>query len=123
MKAYTIVRVGWEYNDEYYHRPESDGGTPQIAYKDRTKAEAKCLKLNIEHYRELASKERYRGLTDYFGYDGVPEEELKSIAHLGVKNDGDGFVIHESLTDKQMAQVISALGVVFYEIVPIDYVE
>lgn len=44
---YVIVEDGWEYNDEYYHRPECDGYTVRSAYKECEKAladqEVACL--------------------------------------------------------------------------------
>lgn len=48
--VYVIVEIGWEYNDEYYHRPECDGGTLKTFYKAEEKAlaEAEVERLNKE---------------------------------------------------------------------------
>lgn len=46
MKIYIIQKIGYEYNDEYYDRPESDGGTPIEAYKNKKKADEVCKELN-----------------------------------------------------------------------------
>jgi len=43
---YIVSKIGWEYNDEVYYRPESEGGTPVNAYSTRAKAQEQCDKLN-----------------------------------------------------------------------------
>jgi hypothetical protein len=44
--VYILSKIGWEYNDETYYRPESEGGTPVKAYSTKEKAQAECDKLN-----------------------------------------------------------------------------
>lgn len=45
-KGYCIVKIGWEYNDEYYYRPESEGGKPVKVYEAQSVAEKECLRMN-----------------------------------------------------------------------------
>ena len=44
--VYILSRIGWEYNDEVYFRPESEGGTPIAAYGTKERAQAECDKRN-----------------------------------------------------------------------------
>lgn len=52
-KGYVILEIGWEYNDEYYHT--SNNGemyeAPKELYLDKAKAEAECLKREINSFR------------------------------------------------------------------------
>lgn len=43
--AYVIQEVGYAYNDEYYYRPEGNGGIAKLVFFDRAKAEQKVLEL------------------------------------------------------------------------------
>ena len=47
-KVYILVKIGWEYNDEYYYRPESEGGRPVLAFRDFGKASAECNRRNTK---------------------------------------------------------------------------
>jgi Spy/CpxP family protein refolding chaperone len=51
--GYAVVRVNWEYNDEYYYA-QPEGGTVLTVYRDRRKAEAACREQNEEARREWA---------------------------------------------------------------------
>ena len=44
--VYIVSQIGWEYNDENYYRPESEGGKPVLAFSTREKAQAECDKRN-----------------------------------------------------------------------------
>jgi len=44
--VYIVSKIGWEYNDEIYYRPESEGGTPVKAYSTKEKAQRECDRLN-----------------------------------------------------------------------------
>lgn len=56
---YVIVLVGWEYNDEYYHRPECDGGTPKFWFKasEKALAEQETDRLNETARRQADPRE------------------------------------------------------------------
>lgn len=73
--VYIISKIGWEYNDENYYRPESEGGMPVKAYNTQEKAQAECDKLNAplleepdEDYRRDATwQEDKDGKADEYG--------------------------------------------------------
>ncbi len=44
--VFILSKIGWEYNDETYYRPESKGGVPVKAFSTQEKAQAECDKLN-----------------------------------------------------------------------------
>lgn len=56
---YVIVEAGWEYNDEYYHRPECDGGTPKFWFKasEKALAEQETDRLNETARRQADPRE------------------------------------------------------------------
>lgn len=51
MKAFLIVKVGYEYNDEYYVRPDSPDEV-QRGLTDKTKALDIIDRLNGKYLRE-----------------------------------------------------------------------
>lgn len=71
-KVYIVSKIGWEYNDEYYYRPESEGGLPVEAYKDRSKAELRCIELNTKEFDAETvtytgkGEEGYEPITQYY---------------------------------------------------------
>lgn len=80
MKIYVILEIGWEYNDEYYYRPESGGGKPIEAYFDETLANERCVKKNADAAKTHDSKwyrdENNRAIKKFFEVVPVigPEE-------------------------------------------------
>jgi hypothetical protein len=55
--AFAVVRVMWQYNDQWYE-PGSEGGGTVRAYRDRERAEAECRRLEERARREW--DDRYR---------------------------------------------------------------
>ena len=124
MEVYTIVQVGWEYNDEYYYQGENGGGNPLSVYKDRSKAEAAVLAKNIEEYKRISSS-RWNRLGAYFPdneYDFNSDDD-KELKKLGVIVNDEGIKLPESASDADMAEIIGLIGIVFYEITPLEYLE
>lgn len=73
---YVIVELGWEYNDEYYRRPESGGGTPKFWFKSSEKAlaEQELDRLN-------ASKRRVSERHDY-EVDDIKEVDFYELVFV-----------------------------------------
>lgn len=74
--VYIISKVGWEYNDENYYRPQDKGGNPVKAYRSKEKAQAECDRMNGEWLRTDGADIR----TDYdrpaaYGYEIVEVKE------------------------------------------------
>lgn len=51
-KAWVVQEIGWEYNDEYYYRGNSEGGTARKVYFDHEKAMIDCAKMNAAQYKK-----------------------------------------------------------------------
>ena len=56
--VYIVSKIGWEYNDETYYRPESEGGTPVLAFSTQAKAQAECDKRNA-HLKDNTGEDGY----------------------------------------------------------------
>lgn len=73
MKLFTVVEIGFEYNDENYYMPENQGGNPVVAYKDELRAYKKAHELNMHE----ASHQEY-GIQRFYDVKSleVPDKEV-----------------------------------------------
>ncbi len=72
---YVIVEVGWEYNDEYYRRPECGGGILKMFFAEEEKDLAKSTidQMNSKERQRLAGDPEWvRTAED----DGITIDEL-----------------------------------------------
>jgi hypothetical protein len=124
MDVYTIVRVGWEYNDEYYYTHDNEEGNPVIVYRSREGAEADCLAKNIECYKGLAES-KYSTIGAYFQeWDYSDIEECKpALEKLNVSFSAHDINLPKTAPDDDWTQIIRLLGIVFYKIEVLEYVE
>jgi hypothetical protein len=76
---YVICESGFEYNDEIYHRPESEGGTPVLASADKDKIDKACHDMNFKKFLN-----EFSGMRSYF-YE-VDEKFSEEAIELLVKN-------------------------------------
>ena len=51
MKAYLILRKGFEYDDNIYHEYEGGGGSPDIIVFSKEEAIRKVEEMNIEEFK------------------------------------------------------------------------
>lgn len=79
VTVFIVSKIGWEYNDEIYYRPESEGVTPVVAYRDKKKAQAECDRLNAplknandDYYRRDA-RDGEEELADEYGTVPITE--------------------------------------------------
>ena len=81
--GYVLSEIGWEYNDENYHRPECDGVTPRKIFLDKHKATRACAEANTTKtaentkdgdYYEMADRDG-KQITDFYE---VVEVELEA---------------------------------------------
>lgn len=72
---YVIVELGWEYNDEYYHRPECGGGTPKMFFTEEEKALAQVTvnQMNSKKRQNLAGDSSWEYTASQ---DGITIDEL-----------------------------------------------
>jgi len=82
-KIYVVQKVGYEYNDEYYFKNDSGGGTPERAYKNLEDAREVAQQFNAEtfagEYHEwgVEKHKEYMGLCV-----GEYAEDLSDITSL-----------------------------------------
>jgi len=60
--GFVVMRVGWEYNDEYYHRPDSEGGKPVKVFN--TQAEAQAYRNQLNNVEVCANEKQEYHMTD-----------------------------------------------------------
>lgn len=51
-KCYVLMQAAWEYNDEFYYKPDDEPGFPKAVYANKVEAERACKKLNLRHAAE-----------------------------------------------------------------------
>lgn len=78
-KIYIIVEVNWEYNDEYYYRPEGGGGSPIEAYYDEAKAKKRCAVLNKKDSGMTMEDDNGENEEGEYGSPAQPLYEVKTI--------------------------------------------
>ncbi|MEK6829499.1 MAG: hypothetical protein AABY15_05180 [Nanoarchaeota archaeon] len=117
-KGYVIQKLGYEYNDETYYRPQDGGGTPEIVLTDEVMAKKRMMELEIKEWRG-------QSIGNYgYGLDEIAEDELefeKALKAIGLDpEDGWDLDIPKTATDEQIKRLIKASRVRFYEIVEVD---
>lgn len=73
--CWVLVEANFEYDDNYYYRADSSGGTPRKVFSDKERAQEALSKENEARARELLSDAEASGYSDYnetvIGEDGV----------------------------------------------------
>lgn len=70
-KLYVVSRLGWEYDDNYYHQPESGGGDPVVAYRSKKKAEEAAVNSNIAELKQRFTQGDLGGYAGEEGWTGL----------------------------------------------------
>jgi hypothetical protein len=99
MQVFVVVRVGYEYNDENYYRPESEGGLPIKVFDSKEEANDYCREANINEFRRLGTPGKYGMELSTYDYD-----------HL------DGVNFNEETTDFEIMNVMKNTKVRFFEV-------
>lgn len=123
-EIYVITRIIWEEN---YYTPiycDSEGRNPIKAYRSAEIAEKACNSLNIKAYREI-TRSKFECIGDYVNNWEEIKESASSLEELGVRFDAyNGKVeLPKKATNKEMSMIIAMLGIVFYQIMPIELID
>jgi len=116
--GFVIQEIGYEYNDEYYYRGESGGGTPKKIILNEATAKLKLLELEVEKWRGED--------IGYYGGDiselSNNEEEFEdALREIGIDpNDDWRLRIPKEATDEQIKNLIKYSYIRFYEIVEVE---
>lgn len=143
-KVYIISTIDFDYNDEYMYSHEGEPGHPKYVYSSQEKAEAECLKLNInelrgcdisgysedagtlfdnvwtEDYkkRDKMLDSNWETICDIFAY---PEESDEGYSkENNPLNNYSDWSIPEDATDEQIIKLMELINLRFYQIVELD---
>lgn len=120
-KIWVVSRIGWEYDDSRYYKPESEGSYPVAALTLEELANEICKEKNASELRSLGS----RGLSDYIdSYDyrvDFDDEENKKFFNSHYLDEELEFIIPMSeISNETLLEVISYFGINFYEVIEVD---
>lgn len=78
MKIYIIQELGYEYNDEFYSRPECEGGTPIKAFRSEEKAMAAAFRMTKERLKASDMESEAGPIANFYDVIGieVSDEEV-----------------------------------------------
>lgn len=141
--AYVVQEVGYEYNDEYYYRPENQGGIPKFVFTEEKKAQEKIIELvaseviaDQKSWRngDMIGAEPFMYACDYDGPEFSQEQFDQFCDVIAEMVGGENFQRgnYEELWDWRLpaglsleqrqilAKMLTEMGVVFYEIVEVE---
>lgn len=86
-QGHVIIRLAYEYNDEYYYQPDEGGGEPEVVFLDIEKAREEWSRLERAEWRKnFASGSSYgSSISDYvedWGIFGDVEEIAEELAEI-----------------------------------------
>jgi len=123
-EVYIISKIGWEYNDETYYRPESEAGYPEMAFTIRELAIETCDEMNLKAFGENLIGE------DLYSYNEIISEDLLeqlsldfNISELGGNGDyhipSDNW---EKLSKEDKFKLMREIGIDFFEVIKVSLV-
>jgi hypothetical protein len=125
MKAYVLVKKGYEYDDNIYN--EIDGGTPKLIIFGQEEVKEKVKKANIEEFRNIS-------IHDY-GYDmseilNVDQNQYLEFNKSLVEKYGPiktqyswhntEYMLHTSANEEECDNYLKMVNIRFYEAVETD---
>lgn len=108
MKAYVVLKYGWEYDDNWYTKVSYDDGRPTSIILDKDKAEARLLELTLK----ALDSEQQEYYERYYRTGWCEDLNLDEVYRLKADKRYD-------LMFKEMGQ----RGFLFYEIVEVEIEE
>jgi hypothetical protein len=116
MTAYVVLKLAWEYNDNWL---DMDREVPLKAFLSRDDAEYHCLVLELEAREGIARPSFYGGIERAATGLSLPEfrSQVKAAGLPDYPVDGDDSVWEASLTPAQREWVWERMDRVrFYEV-------
>lgn len=109
---YTVIEIGYEYNDEIMYQPESGGGTPLVAYTTKERAQKEVDALNKKSIMDLINDSE---LNQYgYGWDDLDLDDVASLYRLPDLYD---FTLSdfEKLSEIEQSRFLKEINLSFYE--------
>ena len=118
-KIWIVSRLGWEYDDSRYYRPESDGSQPVAAFTFPELAAQICDEKNVAEIRSLGTK----GLSDYVNrweMEVESEESMKFLEDNFLDRDFEFTKPMSEVSDEVILRVINFVNISFFEVIEVD---
>ena len=115
-KAWVVMEIGWQYNDEYYYTDDNDSGTPQKVYFDKQKAQDAALDQNI---KALSSNEigSYATDGDISTILEIDEEDFKTMVKDMGGSVGDYEInLPEKLKRADAMKILAAINIRWFDV-------
>ena len=110
--GYAIVKIDWQYNDEYYIAA-SDGGKVMKVYRSRERAEAECARRNSEESQKWGSLGDDPGEAFDPDVDSVSFDMQDRLQFRRGVLENDGLARGEGL-------FATSAGVSFFEVIEVE---
>jgi len=117
-KIWIVSRLGWEYDDSSYYRPESDGSQPVAAFTFPELARQVRNEKNVAEMRCLWS-----GLNDYvdrWGMDLQSEESAKFLEDNFLNESLEFTKPVSEISDEILLRVMDFVNISFFEVIEVD---
>ena len=123
-KAYVVVSIDYDYDDNYYHS-KGDAGNPVHVFLDKDLADKVCAEKNL---KELTGLIRSEELT-YYLENGISEEEVSAYKEAGftVKKVQEGrwadYHIEsapDNITPEQAQKLFDGISLQWFRVAEVD---
>jgi hypothetical protein len=118
-KLWVICEIGFEYNDEIYHRPESGGGRPVEAFTSKEKADAACKENNFKCFLETWSD---LGQYQYDISDNFSDEAIELMEKHGLAKSEFDNTHWQKIPPEDLQKIYDGCNISWYEVYEVDEV-
>jgi len=122
MKAYVILRKGFEYDDNIYHEYGGGGGTPDIIVFSKEDAIKKVEEMNIEEFKVENIANYSYDIEDVLNVDLEEYEKFnqKLVEKYGVIDKKDVWtsnvnILHPKANKEEARQYDKMINLTFFE--------
>lgn len=113
-RAWIVMEISWQYNDEYYYTGEGDAGTPQKVFFDKKKAEEQALDLNVKALSTQGMTGHYESLGDVLTIDQEDFEKL--VKDIGGSVEDYEVNLPKKLSREDAVKVLAAINIRWFEV-------
>jgi hypothetical protein len=124
MKAYVILRKGFEYDDNIYNSYDGGGGTPDTIVFSKEDAIKKVEELNIEEFKTESITNYSYDIedvlnVDYETYDNFNKKLVEKYGPIPKKDiwSSNENVLHPNATNEEAIEYAKLVDLTFFEYV------
>jgi spore germination protein YaaH len=122
MKAYVILRKGFEYDDNIYNSYDGGGGTPDTIVFSKEDAIKKVEELNIEEFKTESITNYSYDIedvlnVDYETYDNFNKKLVEKYGPIPRKDiwSSNENVLHPNATNEEAIEYDKMINLTFFE--------